>query len=170
MVKSLRVLAFISGFRVDRGPVYVFNANCVWGFCGSSVNVGVISYARHISNILPVCIDLYVIVNAGVHTGERQSVALLLSILLYVLMLSVLPSVSFAGNIYYVLGAQVYYPVANLFPDFAYGVMVMQGLNDPTVNVFSVLSTNWADFIIFPLYVLILVVLCYTSFLRRDVA
>jgi ABC-2 type transport system permease protein len=103
---------------------------------------------------------------------RRQSVALLFSILLYVLMSSILATMSFAGNIYHILGGQIgsriYYYFINLLPDCAYQLMVMHGLNDPSRNIFSVLNICWANFFLFPLYVIVLIVLCYISFLRRD--
>jgi ABC-2 type transport system permease protein len=100
---------------------------------------------------------------------KRQSLAFLLSILSYFLTTAILPTVSFAGNIYNVFGEQAYNFVINLFPNYAYGILVMQGLYDPACDVMSLLSTNWANFLLFPLYVVILIVLCYVSFLRRDV-
>ncbi len=90
---------------------------------------------------------------------KRQSVALLFSILSYVLASSILPTASFAGNIYRVLGSNAYYYLVNLFPDFAFQMMIIQGLYNPAADVFNIIRTCWADFIIFPLYVAILIVI-----------
>lgn len=101
---------------------------------------------------------------------KRQSVALLLSVLLYILMSAILPTMSFAGNIYNIFGSHAYFTIVNFFPDYAFQMLSLQGLYDPAKDALGVLSVNWANFILFPLYVVILVVLCYVTFLRRDIS
>jgi ABC-2 type transport system permease protein len=101
---------------------------------------------------------------------KRQSIALLLVILILILLRSVIPTVSFAGNIYHLLGGQAYNLVVTLCPDWAYSTIVTYGLYDPSVSTLSLLNNCWSEIVNLFLYAVVLLVICYISFIRRDIA
>jgi ABC-2 type transport system permease protein len=101
---------------------------------------------------------------------KRQSIALLLVILVFILLRSVIPTVSFAGNIYHLFGGQAYNLTVALCPDWAYSVIVTYGLYDPSISTLNLLNNCWSEIANLFLYAVILLVICYISFIRRDIA
>ncbi len=103
---------------------------------------------------------------------KRPGVALLLSSVLFIFLDQIAPSVSFAGNIGVVLGNDhIGDLVAGISPVYAWGnVMFIDGLSDATVSLTGVLNACWPDLVWLFLYVVILLFVCYTVFIRRDIS
>lgn len=169
-----KIIACIVFLLVVFGLTIALYTSSIFIVCGAS-SARVLAAAMSRTPIVFLIAFLYVLIFTLLSIlvsilVKRQSVALLLSVLLYILISAILPTVSFAGNVYKAFGGDGYSYIINLFPDYAYGILAMQGLFSQASDAMAVISNNWASFVLFPLYIVILAFLCYVSFLRRDVS
>jgi ABC-type transport system involved in multi-copper enzyme maturation permease subunit len=88
----------------------------------------------------------------------------------FMMLNAILPSVSFAGNIFILTGnGELYNWILRLSPNASYTNMLLTGLYDPSISIQRVLSGCWMDIASLLLFIIIIMTLCYTSFIRRDI-
>ncbi|WP_081477378.1 ABC transporter permease [Methanocella arvoryzae] len=102
---------------------------------------------------------------------RRPGVALLSTMVMFIFLDVIEPSVSFACNIVTILGDNgLYDHIRNFSPSTSLSSLVSSGLFDASVDIDSVLSSCWGDMTRLLLFVVILMFLCYTMFIRRDIS
>jgi ABC-2 type transport system permease protein len=102
---------------------------------------------------------------------KRHGVALLFTVIVFMMLKSVIPTVSFAGNVYILTGnGEIYNWIMRLSPDTAYTRLILTGLYDPATGVFQIIYACWTDIVSLLLFIIIIMSLCYASFIRRDIA
>lgn len=94
---------------------------------------------------------------------KNQSIAMFLSLFIWVILFSLIDNVSFAGNIGFSLNNDIGQFVSSLSPYDIIGNILSHQINDAFVN-------SWVDFAKLSLYCFIIIVLAYIAFIRRDVA
>ncbi|WP_424358870.1 ABC transporter permease [Methanocella sp. MCL-LM] len=100
----------------------------------------------------------------------RTGVGLLSTMVLFIFLDVIEPSVSFAANIATILGSNdLYYYLSHLSPSSTLYTLILNGLFDPSVSQESVLLSCYGDIVKIILFIVILLFLCYSSFIRRDI-
>jgi ABC-2 type transport system permease protein len=102
---------------------------------------------------------------------KRHGVALLSIVITFMMLKTVIPTLSFAGNIYILTNnGEIYKWILRLCPDTAYTQMMLMGLYDPSIDIFRIVSICWMDIVCLLLFIISITFLSYASFIRRDIA
>jgi len=102
---------------------------------------------------------------------KRHGVALLSTVITFMMLKTVIPTVSFAGNVFILTGnAEIYNWIMRLSPDTSFENIVLRGLYNPSIDILQIISGSWLDIVNLLLFVSIMMALCYISFIRRDIA
>lgn len=108
---------------------------------------------------------------------KSNGVALMLTILLFLLLTNIIPTVSFAGNLSVVFrdgGAQLFEQMMGVIlffnPNGVFVTVVGDYINYSSSNVFIGINDVLPGFIKLFLITIILIILTYTIFMRRDIA
>lgn len=101
---------------------------------------------------------------------KNHGVALLSTVITVMMLRVVIPTVSFAGNMEILTrSGDVYNWIIRLCPDTAYWNLMDAGLYDTSISALQVMSNCWTDIADVLLFIIIVLVITYVSFIRRDV-
>ncbi|MGA9141717.1 MAG: ABC transporter permease subunit [Methanocella sp.] len=101
---------------------------------------------------------------------KNHGVALLSTVITVMMLRVVIPTVSFAGNMEILTrSGDVYNWIIRLCPDTAYWNLTDAGLYDTSISALQVMSNCWTDIADVLLFIIIVLVITYVSFIRRDV-
>lgn len=126
-------------------------------------------------NVLPVLLVLYLLCFMAFYlltvlmfiVFKSSSLSLFLAFLSWVFLFSILPNITFASYISLIFGNQQY--LGNLIGSLSPSSIIFNINLMTASNLVDAFNAGVLDIIKMSLYVIVLLVLCYTAFLRRDI-
>lgn len=100
---------------------------------------------------------------------RKPGVALISTVVLFIFLDLIVPTVSFASNINILIDNNtIYNLLRDVSPSTSLTNLVNKGLFDSSVDLADVMNTGWGEITRLLIYIIALVFICYNSFIRSD--